>query len=272
MAAGDAAAAAGLHVVSPTDDIRDGYEDINIRGDELANHITTGGHSFAKITNKPSTYPPSAHTHSGISGGGAAFNVGSDGQPRVYSQDVYDRDYGTNIVSGGANRLAVVTNQGTIGTLTGKIDASMIANLPTPPAPSSAANTVTQSAYDRSVSGGGYYAMWMGSNLQIGRNTSSRKYKEDIENHPVDPANVLALRPVSYHRKGSPAGEFEYGLIAEEVEEAGLPELVVTYDGETDGVRYDLIGVALLEVVKDQEARIKSLEARLEALENAAGQ
>src|SRR5690606_39918694 len=39
MANGDAAAAKGLHVVEQTDDVKIGYDDINIRGDELAAEI-----------------------------------------------------------------------------------------------------------------------------------------------------------------------------------------------------------------------------------------
>ncbi len=39
MAIGDKAAAKGLHVVEPTDDHSIGYEDINRRGDELADEI-----------------------------------------------------------------------------------------------------------------------------------------------------------------------------------------------------------------------------------------
>jgi hypothetical protein len=39
MANGDAAAAKGLHTVEATDDVKVGYDDINIRGDELAAEI-----------------------------------------------------------------------------------------------------------------------------------------------------------------------------------------------------------------------------------------
>jgi hypothetical protein len=39
MANGDAAAAKGLHTVEASDDVRIGYDDINIRGDELAAEI-----------------------------------------------------------------------------------------------------------------------------------------------------------------------------------------------------------------------------------------
>lgn len=39
MAIGDKAAAKGLHLVQETDDHAIGYQDINVRGDELADEI-----------------------------------------------------------------------------------------------------------------------------------------------------------------------------------------------------------------------------------------
>ena len=50
MATGDAAAAAGLAVFAPTQDLRLGYDNDNKRGDELAEHMTNGGHPFSKIS------------------------------------------------------------------------------------------------------------------------------------------------------------------------------------------------------------------------------
>lgn len=50
MAHGDEAAAAGLAVFAPIQDLREGYENDNIRGDELARHMTDGTHPFSKIT------------------------------------------------------------------------------------------------------------------------------------------------------------------------------------------------------------------------------
>jgi len=87
---------------------------------------------------------------------------------------------------------------------------------------------------------------------------------------------VLSLRPVIYDRKDQlddETGEVkvgrkdEVGFIAEEVEAAGLDWMVNYLDGQVDGLRYDLLGVALVPVVQRQDKQIKALEARLEALE-----
>lgn len=63
MANGDIAAATGLPVVPPTADIRLGYDEINKTRDEVATHMTTGTHTWAKVLNKPATYPATAHDH-----------------------------------------------------------------------------------------------------------------------------------------------------------------------------------------------------------------
>ena len=50
MANGDAAAALGFDLVLATDDVREGYSEINKSRDYLANDITSGTRSAAQIT------------------------------------------------------------------------------------------------------------------------------------------------------------------------------------------------------------------------------
>lgn len=98
---------------------------------------------------------------------------------------------------------------------------------------------------------------------------SARRFKENIEDWVVDPADVLLLRPVKFDWLIE-SGVQPYGLIAEEVLEV-LPEMVTWRTDpevadsplEVDGVNYSMLPVALLAVVKDQERRIKALEAQL---------
>jgi hypothetical protein len=132
-------------------------------------------------------------------------------------------------------------------------------------------------AFNQNVPGTTFYAVWVGNGAgnQFGRNTSSVRYKTNIREHYTDPANVLALTPVIYDRleqeftdadgnvSKREAAIDEYGLIAEQVHEH-FPELVTWYEGKIDGIRYDLLSVALLSVVKDQEARINALERMAE--------
>jgi Chaperone of endosialidase len=128
-------------------------------------------------------------------------------------------------------------------------------------------------AWNNVVAGTTTYAVQVGNDggFHFGRPTSSIRYKYNVREHYTDPANILSLTPVVYDRLPvevtRPDGtttwtigrEDEYGLIAEEVYEK-FPELVTWFDGQIDGIRYELLAVALLEVVKDQDLRIKALE------------
>jgi hypothetical protein len=140
--------------------------------------------------------------------------------------------------------------------------------------------------WTNNVAGTSFYALWVGNDggFHLGRNVSSIKYKENVTDAGVAPEGVLQLRPVRYDRKPTfkyptdehgnrligPEQRFEgakneFGLIAEEVNEH-LPEIVTRYNGEIDGVRYDLLGVALLPVVQKQQEQIDKLTAAVRAL------
>lgn len=128
----------------------------------------------------------------------------------------------------------------------------------------------SQYGWTNNVAGTEFYALWVGNNAgyKFGRNVSSIRYKTNVRSHYTDPANILALTPVLYDRVPSPpltAPANEYGLIAEQVAQF-CPELVTWFNGEIDSVRYDLLGVGLLSVVKQQDAQIKALEAAVKTL------
>jgi hypothetical protein len=128
-------------------------------------------------------------------------------------------------------------------------------------------------------------------NGQLGVETSSRRYKEDIQNMGEASNGLLKLRPVTFHyKKPDPDGTkpLEYGLIAEEVADV-YPDLVVRgQDGQIESVQYQKLPAMLLNELQkqyrnaEQQARhadeqdrraqqqdetIKKLEARLAALE-----
>lgn len=140
-------------------------------------------------------------------------------------------------------------------------------------------------AFNNNVAGTTFYAVWVGNDggNHLGKNTSSMRYKQNIRPYAVDPAKVLQLEPKIFDRKPvripAPQGQEgpdqmvtgatnEYGLIAEEVH-ALVPEIVVWYENEIDGIRYDLLALALLDVAKDQDRQLKEQAARLAALEAA---
>ena len=115
-----------------------------------------------------------------------------------------------------------------------------------------------------------------GTNWSVVFVTSSRRYKQDIEAADLDPDAVLGIRPVTFRdiasvEKSGVDAPVNFGVIAEELHDLGLGDLLVTYkDGEPDAVKYDRIGLALVPAIKRQAEQIADLTARLEALEARA--
>ncbi|QMP84570.1 tail protein [Streptomyces phage Endor2] len=221
------------------------------------------------IQGKPATFPPSTHTHpapawADVTGKPSAFN------PSAHLHEWNDL---TNVPA-------------TFAPSTHSHSWSSITSKPTTFAPSSHSHNYMEygdtiyraNGSDRPHSygptGSTWYAVWVDGNHNFCRNTSSIKFKENVRDIEIRPEDVLALRPRVYDRKptlsedGKPLERRvdEFGLIAEEVAET-LPQVVNYLDGEVDGLRYDLLGVALIPVVQDQQARIESLEEKVTRLE-----
>lgn len=100
------------------------------------------------------------------------------------------------------------------------------------------------------------------------RSTSARKYKDDIQKSDVNPYLLLEIEPKSWIDK---AEQFEgnvqrryYGLIADEVEEAGLGDYVTYDNGEVDALMYDRLWTLLIPIVKDLKEENKQLRKDLE--------
>lgn len=133
----------------------------------------------------------------------------------------------------------------------------------------------SQYGWSNNVGGTQFYALWVGNDggYRFGRNTSSIRYKQNVRDITIDVANVLKLQPRIFDRKPTgegPAATNEFGLIAEEVQ-LFVPEIVTWFEGQIDGVRYDLLAVALIPVAKDHEQRIQVLEAQVKQLTQALG-
>jgi hypothetical protein len=121
-------------------------------------------------------------------------------------------------------------------------------------------------------------AVYIDSNGQLGTLSSSRRYKEDIEDMGTVSERLLALRPVTFrYKKATKEGEqpLQFGLIAEEVAEV-FPELVVFDDeGQPETVKYHLLTSMLLNELQKQKAvnrqqqeELVKLQTRWEIVEN----
>ena len=107
----------------------------------------------------------------------------------------------------------------------------------------------------------------------IARNTSSIRYKKDVEDWSPDVDAVLALQPRMWRDRNPLEGMdpdlWHVGFVAEEVDDLGLSGLVQYDDeGRPDALHYDRFAAAQQVVLRDHEARISELESRLaESLE-----
>ena len=94
--------------------------------------------------------------------------------------------------------------------------------------------------------------------------TSDERLKDNIQliSNPTEKVNQL--RGVEFDWKdGMPkAGQHDYGVIAQDVQKV-LPELVKESHTGYLSVDYDKIIGLLIEVVKEQEKRIKELENKV---------
>jgi hypothetical protein len=99
------------------------------------------------------------------------------------------------------------------------------------------------------------------TNGQLGVTSSSRRYKEDIQNMGDASLGLMQLRPVTFRYKkpfADGSKPVQYGLIAEEVEEV-YPDLVArSADGQIETVKYQVLDSMLLNEVQKQQRVIES--------------
>ncbi len=117
---------------------------------------------------------------------------------------------------------------------------------------------------------------------QLGTVSSSRRFKEDVQDMGAASAGLMRLRPVTFRYRqpfGDGSKPKQYGLIAEEVAEV-YPDLVSrSSDGQIETVKYQTLDVMLLNELQKQQTeiegqrqRIQQLEDRLARLEAMAGE
>ncbi len=99
---------------------------------------------------------------------------------------------------------------------------------------------------------------------QISTCSSSLKYKTNFSSYRSGLNLVNKLRPIAFDWKQG--GIHDLGLGAEDV--AAIEPLLVTYNtkGEVEGVKYDRIGVVLINAVKEQQAQIERQQTVIDEL------
>lgn len=101
-----------------------------------------------------------------------------------------------------------------------------------------------------------YYVL--GSDLRLKVESSIRAMAEGL-------SRVLALRPIEFRYKSNPDRKHPLlGFLAQDME-AVCPEAVVNGPGDMKGIEEGAVAALLVQSVKEQQARIESLRARIAA-------
>ena len=199
-----------------------------------------------------------------ISGGGS-LNVGSGALNSAGSITA-----GTTIAAGGAITGASIAVTGLASSAT----SSTTGNATVGGSLSVSGPIGSPFVYSNSVAGTtGNRAVWMDGSGNLGYNTSSRRFKAQIETASIDYETLMKVRIVWYkyiqsiEAYGDAAAEKQLGAIAEEVHDLGLVWMV-DYDetGAPFGLkqeRFGLIGILLAQHQHQMISNLQSDVARL---------
>ena len=110
-------------------------------------------------------------------------------------------------------------------------------------------------------------AMFVSATGVFGIGSSSERFKENIVDAviDVDAVKQIQVRNFTYKPDFDNDQSVQVGVIAEELVELGLEQFVFFDDeGRADGVAYEKLALALIPVIREQDARISAIESRLE--------
>jgi Chaperone of endosialidase len=109
------------------------------------------------------------------------------------------------------------------------------------------------------------------SNGQLGTVSSSRWFKEDIEDMGAASHDLMRLRPVTFRYKqpfSNGSKPIQFGLIAEEVADV-YPDLVAySSNGQIETVKYQLLDSMLLNELQNEHRRIDEQAKTIRLLAN----
>jgi len=130
-------------------------------------------------------------------------------------------------------------------------------------------STYVAGVYPTNITGG--TAVFVSTSGQLGIQTSSARFKEDIQDMGEASKALMLLRPVTFRYKQvleDGSKPLVYGLIGEEVAHV-YPELVV-YDqsGQVQALKYQELPAMLLNELQKQYKKIEELEQRIATLES----
>jgi hypothetical protein len=259
MANGDAAAAAGLATFAPTQDIRMGYDNDNIRGDELAAHLTTGTHPASAISSgvlNDARIPTLAISKT------SGLQAALDGKLNLSGGTLSGTLATSSVITSSAQ---IFTSNIFRSTSDCWVDGTLIGGgvAAGPSGISTSGNIVGAATYNQTNTG---RAMYVNSGGLYGIGASARRFKKNIVDAVIDVQEVLKIRVRNfmYKKEFDENQDVHIGVIAEELIELGLNQFVYFNDqGEADGVAYEKLALALIPVIQNQEQRLQALESKV---------
>ena len=108
--------------------------------------------------------------------------------------------------------------------------------------------------------------MYINTNGQLGTLTSSRRFKDNIQDMGTASSKLFQLRPVTFNYKpqfDDGSHLLQYGLIAEEVAKVYPDMVVYDKDGQPYTVRYQLLAPMLLNELQKQNAVVAAQQESL---------
>jgi hypothetical protein len=106
----------------------------------------------------------------------------------------------------------------------------------------------------RSLASGNTTTLCRNASNQISNCSSSIRYKTNVAKLSSSLSLINQLRPVTFTWKAS--NEPDVGLIAEEVEQVAPLLTFRNENGDIEGVKYDRVGVVLINAIKEQQVQI----------------
>jgi hypothetical protein len=228
-----------------------------------------------------------SNDNTAIGSGALQFNTGGNANVGVGWHALYDNIDGTQNIAIGVNALPVNltgSNNIALGVLTGAniqagnnniyigydgggcCDESDVIRIGTP-------GTQT-SAFVAGINGSTVLSdaltVFVDSNGQLGTLSSSRRYKENIQDMGDASDGLMRLHPVTFHYKQAASDgskPLQYGLIAEEVADIYPDAVTYSPSGEPESVQYHKVNAMLLNEVQRLERELQELKARMGGLE-----
>ncbi len=105
----------------------------------------------------------------------------------------------------------------------------------------------------------------------VGIQSSSRRFKHDIQSMDKASEAILALKPVTFKYNSDVKGRTQYGLVAEDVAKVN-PDLVVQRNGEISTVRYEQVNVMLLNEFLKEHKKVEAQQATIAELKVTVAQ